>query len=62
MKTKQTGIYQRRPKDDVKQTHQQIITMKQQGHSLISIAKTLGTTYGSVLYVVYRKENNGLWQ
>jgi hypothetical protein len=62
MKTKQTGIYQRRPKDDVIKNHAQIIKLKQQGHSLISIAKTLGTTYGSVLYVVYRKENNGLWQ
>jgi len=62
MKTKQTGIYQRRPKDDVIKKHSEIIKLKQQGHSLVSIAKTLGTTYGSVLYVIYRKENNGLWK
>lgn len=62
MKPKQTGIYKRRPKDEVKATHAAIVDLKRQGLPLTKIAEKVGTTYGSVLYTIYRKENNGLWQ
>lgn len=55
------GKYQRLPADEVKNNHARIIELKEQGVPLTKIAKELKTTYGSVLYVVYRKPNQ-LWQ
>ena len=54
------GKYERQPNEVVTEKHRKIIELKEQGQPLAKIARQLNTTYGSVLYVVYRK--GGLWQ
>ena len=57
-----TGCYERLPKEKVIQNHKKIVELKEQGLPLTKIAKEVNTTYGSVLYVLYRKIDNGLFQ
>jgi len=56
------GKYRRLSPDELTANHNKIIELKEQGLSLNKIAAELNTTYGSVLYVIYRKNNNGLWK
>ena len=41
--------------------HAAIVNLYQQGYTLVKIASELKCTYGSVLYVLYRKPG-ALWQ
>jgi len=49
-------------RERVDKKHSRIIELKEQGLSLNRIAREVNATYGSVLYVLYRKNNNGLWK
>lgn len=49
------GKYQRLPADEVKNNHARIIELKEQGFKLKDIAKETKATFGSILYVLYRK-------
>ena len=56
-----TGKYIRLHPDKLNNKHKKIVELKQQGLPLVKIAEQLNTTYGSVIYVLYRKPNQ-LWQ
>ena len=54
------GGWNKLPIDELQEKQRRIVELRMQGLKVATIAEKLNTTYGSVTYTLYRKEDNGL--